>query len=220
MIHDSRESAINRYLMDQANGPDKSFFVNMNRTNGVSIARRSILHSTQQQGLEQHGMRVPPFSYVGDGICWLFAFLVHPSAVSSRESTRDSVPHSGYKHFDSFTVELHYLHTHHVIHRDLKPSNILVDAQTKQIKLCDFGCSKRITGNVEAHKSTPLVTSRFYRYALLLRVTSRAPELLMGATHYSFAIDIWSLGCGMDTSFPHHIQSSPKCSLDIPSLYR
>ncbi|KAK8789503.1 hypothetical protein WA588_001386 [Blastocystis sp. NMH] len=186
VIHDSRESAINRYLMDQAKGPEKSFFVNMNH-----------------QFYTRRNSKV--MEYVGSSLSSYIPQLSPPEKVCV---------------IQSLIQELHYLHTHHVIHRDLKPSNILVDAQTKQIKLCDFGCSKRITGNVEAHKSTPLVTSRFYRYALLLRVTSRAPELLMGATHYSFAIDIWSLGCGMDTSFPHHIQSSPKCSLDIPSLYR
>lgn len=90
-----------------------------------------------------------------------------------------------------------FLHSHQIIHRDLKPSNILLSADSKA-KLCDFGCSKRIEGSMENHRSTPLVTSRFYRLANHACLMSRAPELLMGATRYGTAIDIWSLGCGTD----------------------
>lgn len=83
------------------------------------------------------------------------------------------------------------------MHRDIKPSNILLlEKPSMQAKLCDFGCSKQIVGSIENHRSTPLVTSRFYRYRHILGLTCRAPELLMGATRYGFAIDIWSLGCG------------------------
>lgn len=60
--------------------------------------------------------------------------------------------------------ELHFLHSNNIVHRDLKPSNILMDLSRKHIKFCDFGCSKRILGNPDSHRSTPLVTSRFYRY--------------------------------------------------------
>ena len=50
------------------------------------------------------------------------------------------------------------------------------------MKLCDFGSAKRIT------KGTPNVSyicSRYYR----------APELVFGASEYTSAIDIWSVGC-------------------------
>ena len=167
MIHDSRESAINHYLMNQAKGCEKDFFVNMNGTNEEVSSCRSILHSTQQQDLEQHGTKALQSSHVGDGVCRFLSLLQHQPALSHREDPCDPVPCPWYTCFASFNVELHYLHTHHIIHRDLKPSNILVDSQTKRIKLCDFGCSKHITGNVEAHKSTPLVTSRFYRYEMV-----------------------------------------------------
>lgn len=65
-----------------------------------------------------------------------------------------------------------------IVHRDLKPGNILIDPLTRKIKFCDFGSSKYIESNtVCIHDSistflwqtsqtisTPLVTSRFYRY--------------------------------------------------------
>lgn len=79
-----------------------------------------------------------------------------------------------------------FLHKHGVMHRDLKPSNILVDTKAApQIKLCDFGLSKQPARESGAH--TPGVVTLWYR----------APEVLMGATAYWSAVDMWSVGCIM-----------------------
>ena len=104
---------------------------------------------------------------------------------------------NGARSFFCSRLEVAYLHSLHIMHRDIKPSNILIlETPSIQAKLCDFGCSKQIAGSIENHRSTPLVTSRFYRYSNTIRLICRAPELLMGATRYGYAIDIWSLGCG------------------------
>jgi serine/threonine protein kinase len=50
------------------------------------------------------------------------------------------------------------------------------------LKLCDFGSAKRI---VKGEKNVSYICSRYYR----------APELIFGATEYTAAIDVWSLGC-------------------------
>ena len=39
------------------------------------------------------------------------------------------------------TVTLHYLYENRIIHKDIKPANILINPQTKQIKLIDFSIS-------------------------------------------------------------------------------
>jgi serine/threonine protein kinase len=75
-----------------------------------------------------------------------------------------------------------YIHSQGICHRDIKPQNILVDTVNEIVKLCDFGSAKKLShreGNVA------YICSRYYR----------APELIFGATYYSTAIDIWSLGC-------------------------
>ncbi|KAJ7563801.1 hypothetical protein O6H91_03G126500 [Diphasiastrum complanatum] len=72
-----------------------------------------------------------------------------------------------------------------VCHRDIKPQNILqVNPHTHQLKLCDFGSAKVL---VKGEPNISYICSRYYR----------APELIFGATEYTTAIDIWSLGCVM-----------------------
>jgi serine/threonine protein kinase len=76
-----------------------------------------------------------------------------------------------------------HLHTHGVIHRDIKPENILVSGNNGQLvcKVADF--------SVARHESEPLpitnyVSTRWYR----------APEILLSATKYDSAVDIWAVG--------------------------
>ncbi|KAF2344692.1 Protein kinase domain [Trinorchestia longiramus] len=70
------------------------------------------------------------------------------------------------------------LHRRFIVHRDLKPSNILVRQGT--LKIADFGLSRPIDSDM-----TPNVVTRWYR----------APELLYGDRRYTFAVDVWALGC-------------------------
>ncbi|XVE73912.1 hypothetical protein DITRI_Ditri11bG0156700 [Diplodiscus trichospermus] len=80
---------------------------------------------------------------------------------------------------------LNYLH--HVVgvcHRDIKPQNLLVNPRTHQLKICDFGSAKIL---VPGETNISYICSRYYR----------APELIFGATEYTTAIDIWSVGCVM-----------------------
>ncbi|KAJ7545336.1 hypothetical protein O6H91_09G115800 [Diphasiastrum complanatum] len=69
-----------------------------------------------------------------------------------------------------------------VCHRDIKPQNLLVNPHSHQLKLCDFGSAKVL---IKGESNISYICSRYYR----------APELIFGATEYTTAIDIWSMGC-------------------------
>jgi mitogen-activated protein kinase 15 len=81
---------------------------------------------------------------------------------------------------------LKYMHSAGLIHRDLKPANILINSDC-QMKIADFGLARSVKsqGDDNNIKLTDYVATRWYR----------APEILLGSTKYSKAVDMWSVGC-------------------------
>ena len=75
-----------------------------------------------------------------------------------------------------------FLHQHNILHRDVKPENILINPETHELKLTDFGSAKKIG---LGERNVTYICSRFYR----------APELILNRDLYGPAIDIWAYGC-------------------------
>jgi len=84
---------------------------------------------------------------------------------------------------------IHYLHSNWVLHRDLKPANILVMGDGNErgrVKIADMGFARLFNAPLKPLADLdPVVVTFWYR----------APELLLGARHYTKAIDIWAIGC-------------------------
>jgi serine/threonine protein kinase len=78
---------------------------------------------------------------------------------------------------------LHHCHGRGVLHRDIKGSNLLID-DNGVLKLADFGLAT-FFDPAKARQLTSRVVTLWYR----------PPELLLGATEYGVAVDLWSTGC-------------------------
>lgn len=107
---------------------------------------------------------------------------------------------------------LKYLHNNFIVHRDLKVSNILLTdkgtikigmdcARVTQVKcifnVCsvaaaaDFGLARKF--GIPPLPMTPRVVTLWYR----------APELLLGSTTQTTAIDMWAMGCILGELLDH-----------------
>ena len=82
---------------------------------------------------------------------------------------------------------LKYIHSADLIHRDIKPSNLLLNSDC-HLRVCDFGLCRSIKED-ESSSTNPVLTdyvaTRWYR----------APEILLGSTHYTRGVDMWAVGC-------------------------
>src|SRR5215469_1219891 len=78
-----------------------------------------------------------------------------------------------------------YLHKNWVMHRDLKPANVMVTSSGR-VKIGDLGLARLFY--------RPL-NSLFTGDKVVVTIWYRAPELLLGARHYTPAVDLWAVGC-------------------------
>ncbi|KPA84491.1 protein kinase putativeserine/threonine protein kinase putative (MRK1) [Leptomonas pyrrhocoris] len=77
---------------------------------------------------------------------------------------------------------IRFLHGEGIFHRDIKTANILV-SHRGEVKLCDFGCSKRVT---ELNKAASCIIGT---------PVYMAPEFIKGEADHK--ADIWSLACAL-----------------------
>lgn len=102
--------------------------------------------------------------------------------IKTMKNTRSHFPETRVRRwFTQMVLGLQYLHGRNVLHRDYKPSNLFLTKQD-QLRIGDFGISKIIETN--SVKDTMQMGTPFYM----------SPEIL-GRGLYSFAGDVWSLGC-------------------------
>ncbi|WZZ00735.1 hypothetical protein YC2023_073063 [Brassica napus] len=146
--------------------------------------------------------------YKGE-IYMVFEYMDHDLAgLAYRPGTRFTAPQIKCC-MKQLLTGLHYCHMKHVLHRDIKGSNLLIDKKGN-LKLADFTLARHLsldfTGTL-----TNQVTTLWYR----------APELLLGATEYGPAVDIWSVAClfaellNGEPIFPGKTEYQERCSFSL-----
>lgn len=100
---------------------------------------------------------------------------------------------------------IHYLHSNWVLHRDLKPANILVmgdGIERGRVKIADMGFARLFNSPLKPMADLGRIRINCFSFFYLRMIVDpvvvtfwyRAPELLLGARHYTKAIDIWAIG--------------------------
>lgn len=86
---------------------------------------------------------------------------------------------------------IHHAHTHGIIHRDIKPANILLDEESNEPLVCDFGLAKNIESDIKLTQSgftigTPPYMPPEQARGQHDRLDSRSDVYALGATLFEF----------------------------------
>jgi len=68
------------------------------------------------------------------------------------------------------------------MHRDVKPHNVMIDHETRKLRLIDWGLAEFYHPKQQYNVR---VASRYFK----------GPELLVNMRQYDYSLDMWSLGC-------------------------
>ncbi|OBA24338.1 kinase-like protein [Metschnikowia bicuspidata var. bicuspidata NRRL YB-4993] len=92
-----------------------------------------------------------------------------------------SIPDIQY-YFTQLLIALDYSHSMGIMHRDVKPQNIMIDPQSKKLRLIDWGLAEFYHAGMDYNVR---VASRYHK----------GPELLINLQQYDYSLDLWSVGC-------------------------
>lgn len=146
------------------------------------IKLKEIVTSQGPEGDEQEKLGVDSNKYKGN-IYMVFEYMDHDlTGLADRPGLRFTIPQIKC-YMKQLLTGLHYCHINQVLHRDIKGSNLLIDNEGN-LKLADFGLARSFSGDHNANLTNRVITLWY-----------RPPELLLGATKYGPAVDMWSVGC-------------------------
>jgi cyclin-dependent kinase 3 len=90
---------------------------------------------------------------------------------------------------------LAFTHGRFILHRDIKPENILVNREGTLFKIADFGLSRRGNKHLAPSHVSGTAPLGHPHTQQVCTLNFRAPELLLGEKRYTYAMDMWSVGC-------------------------
>ncbi|XP_062099575.1 cyclin-dependent kinase C-1-like [Humulus lupulus] len=144
------------------------------------VKLKEIVTSTSTEKDEQNSQEGGKFK---GGIYMVFEYMDHDlTGLSDRPGLRFTIPQIKC-YMKQLLSGLHYCHAFQVLHRDIKGSNLLIDNEGK-LKLADFGLARFFATDHGGNLTNRVITLWY-----------RPPELLLGATKYGPAVDMWSVGC-------------------------
>ncbi|KAJ3361610.1 serine/threonine protein kinase, CMGC, CDC2/CDK sub [Kappamyces sp. JEL0680] len=140
----------------------------MNHPNVVKLLEIAIRSGKKEQKHMDTYMVFPYLEHDLDGL------LQNPAVILSIPQVKS--------YMQQLLRGLEHLHKNNILHRDIKCANLLI-SNKGYLKIADFGLARPF--NPKGGRYTNDVITRWYR----------PPELLLGATEYDGAVDIWGVGC-------------------------